>query len=612
MARLTVVPDMKVALTDRLHPAITRWNRLEGRPRTHDFDRALAAEVRDGLWMLARQWQLGEFTGDDAGSPMLARAVIDVASIETYQPDDAAAGPLPDQPLEATVEQRRIPFLAGSQKLALDLRLIVGRRWLKLLAASAAQPGGVSADYRGAYRTRHGVTVPDATLTEHAAVVAHPEAWQQVGAAAERAMDGIAFLDFIGDPANDPFDGIGPAAADEAKLADLADRLRLWFGSLISQPAVGGNDAWLARRLEYQFGTSGAEAGTRISLRAEEFHGGPLDWYTFDRAPDDVPDGEPTVPIDRRVQTFVPASIVFEGMPNTRWWTFEDRRTNFGEVRPDTTDLGKVLLMEFALVYANDWFVLPYTVPVSTLADVRGIAVTTVFGERFWVEPAPDQPVPGWERWSAYALTSTAPQSSHRRRLVLLPTAPKVQDGSAIEEIALVRDEMANMVWGVERRIALPSGVAAPGAEAARQYRAFLQGLLGPPPSLPPEPAAPIRYQVMNTVPEHWIPFIAVHVPGSVREIELQRAALPRILDNDPDRPEKVRPRTSLLRHGLPTAYFLFEEEVPRAGAVLSQRFRRTRWSDGRVITWLGVRKQTGRGEGSSGLRFDALIDSLR
>ena len=116
----------------------------------------------------------------------------------------------------------------------------------------------------------------------------------------------------------------------------------------------------------------------------------------------------------------------------------------------------------------------------------------------------------------------------------------------------------------------------------------------------------------MNTIPEHWIPFIPVHVPGSVREIELQRAALPRILDDDPARPEKVRPRTSLLRHSLPSAYFLFEEEVPRAGAVAIQRYRRTRWSDGRVVTWLGVRKQTGRGEGSSGLRFDGLIDATR
>jgi hypothetical protein len=29
-------------------------------PRTTDFDRALRAEVRAPLWLLARQWQVGE------------------------------------------------------------------------------------------------------------------------------------------------------------------------------------------------------------------------------------------------------------------------------------------------------------------------------------------------------------------------------------------------------------------------------------------------------------------------------------------------------------------------------------------------------------------------
>ena len=41
-----VVPDMKLALWEQLFPTITVWNRLEGRPRRADFDRALKAEVR--------------------------------------------------------------------------------------------------------------------------------------------------------------------------------------------------------------------------------------------------------------------------------------------------------------------------------------------------------------------------------------------------------------------------------------------------------------------------------------------------------------------------------------------------------------------------------------
>ena len=40
-------------------PAVTAYNRLEARPRAHDFARSLRAEVRDAMWLLTRQWQLG-------------------------------------------------------------------------------------------------------------------------------------------------------------------------------------------------------------------------------------------------------------------------------------------------------------------------------------------------------------------------------------------------------------------------------------------------------------------------------------------------------------------------------------------------------------------------
>ena len=53
------------------------WNRLEGRPRSADFERNLRAEARDPLWFLTRQWQFGEFEGDDAGSPIDARIAYD-------------------------------------------------------------------------------------------------------------------------------------------------------------------------------------------------------------------------------------------------------------------------------------------------------------------------------------------------------------------------------------------------------------------------------------------------------------------------------------------------------------------------------------------------------
>ena len=130
-----------------------------------------------------------------------------------------------------------------------------------------------------------------------------------------------------------------------------------------------------------------------------------------------------------------------------------------------------------------------------------------------------------------------------------------------------------------------------------------------------PEPTDPLendaawRYHVMTRVPENWNPFIPVHVPGSIREIHLRRAAMPRLIDGDPIPPEPIRSRSDLLRHNLGSSdpYDIHEEEVPRAGIEVSQSFQRTRLYGGAVFTRFGVRKQTGRGEKSNGLRFDQL-----
>ncbi|PZU98061.1 MAG: hypothetical protein DCF32_20150 [Leptolyngbya sp.] len=52
----------------------------------------------------------------------------------------------------------------------------------------------------------------------------------------------------------------------------------------------------------------------------------------------------------------------------------------------------------------------------------------------------------------------------------------------------------------------------------------------------------------------------------------------------------------------------LHEEDVPREGVQVTRSFQYTRWLDGQ--RYLGVRrcKRFGRGEGSSGLRFDASL----
>ena len=150
-------------------------------------------------------------------------------------------------------------------------------------------------------------------------------------------------------------------------------------------------------------------------------------------------------------------------------------------------------------------------------------------------------------------------------------------------------------------------------AFAASEYHDALQSLLdrsGAGPPAPIEWKADVRYDIMTTVPEHWIPFVPEHVANDNRQIQLRRAAMPRYLANDPAPTfERVRPRTTLMRQGLDELkpYRIHEEEVSRAGTHVMQAFQQTRGNNGRVFTWLGVRKQTGRGEGHSGLAFDRI-----
>ena len=604
-----------------LMPSITMWNRLEGRPRTANFDRALKAEIRDALFMLAKQWQMGEFEGDDAGSPIFTKVHMETTQLNKYKAADHGTQSFPqDVPLETKVEQRPVSFLAGGKVMSLDIRLLMGRHWLKLLKTPLLQT------LKRAFVEGFGVTAPDASSRNDALTAAHAQSWQAFSAAVGRAMDGGAlYLYLKKDAANRAYDTLQPpsplTAGQKSDLDALGKKFVTWFENLFIQPEEVENDAWLPERMEYQFSCSAPYKGAEKVLTAEEYYQGHLDWYSFDIDPASGSLGEvesAAQDLETTITTSLfPVPVQFDGMPNTRWWTFEEGKTNFGKITPDTTDIGKLMLMEFGLVYANDWFLVPFTLPAGTIAKVRGMAVTNVFGERIWVEPAGAGSDKNWQRWDMFSLNIAGNDDVKAdTSLLLLPANPKTQDGDPLEEVYLIRDEMANMVWGIETTVPLPNGEGKPGREAALELVRYYKRLIaeaGPVTSIPAiANDAAIQYQLMTSVPENWIPFIPVHIPGDTRQIQLQRASMPRVLEGDSQSLQKIKPRTSLLRYGLEqspaSGYFVHEEEVPRAGICVTQSFQRTRWNNGKVYNWLGVRKQTGRGEKSSGLAFDLIV----
>jgi hypothetical protein len=600
-----IVNDLKGALAQQLFPTVTVWNRLEGRPRRSDFDRALKAEVRDPLWMLTKQFQIGEFKADDAGSPVLTKLRMRSAPLTRYQPGDGSTEPLdPNMPLETKVEQRILRWEWNRQKMHLDLRAQLGRQWRRMLLDAGLQ------EYQPQYLALYPIALPASDETTDY-VYAHRQAWQQYAALAGRSIDGGDLHLHLSNAGNRASDGIAVTVpGDGASLDSLGEEFERWFAALYHQPAT--EDAWKPSYLEYQFGCSAPRGGQERVMAAEEYAQGRLDWYSFDFVPEALGGGsDPGEKVE--VSSFLPTSVTFQGMPDPRWWALEDRKTDFGSVKPSTTDLAQLLLMEFALVYADDWFVLPFRVPSGSLARIDGMAVTNTFGERLWITPAGTGSEQDWHRWAMFQINSTNPaQASSDPSLFLPPAAIRILEGASLEEVELARDEVANMVWAIERTVPSVTGVGRSGRDEAReilQYHARLAAN-----AVAPVFQAGIAYQAMTSVPEHFIPFVPVHVPGSLREIQLQRSRMLRIIEGDALPPEKVPPRTTLMRQGLDETpkqpYFLHEEEVPRAGIVVTQSFRRTRWKGGETYVWLAVQKQSGRGERSSGLAFDAIVNA--
>lgn len=612
--------EMSEALTAQLFPSITVYNRLEGRPRTRSFDRSLRAEVRDPLWFLTRQWQLGEFQADDAGSPVSSQMLLERTELTELGAREAPVTAFDGQlPLETRVERRPFTFRLGGVPLALDLRLALGRRWEKWLAAAFAA-GDVSADYTTNFRETFQFPSPDPNADSDAGLAAHPHVWQSFAAVAgKRALDGGAlFEQLTATPPGAPYDGVtGIAGGDEAFLDTLGARLVEWFRDLVVPAAEPELDSWDSQRLEYRFRTAAPNAdGSARRYAAREYHGGRLDWWHLDLdAEDPTPLDQPAPGVvDETLSATIPSPVSFEGMPATRWWAFEDGRTNLGAIDSATTDIATMLFVEFALVFANDWFLTQLPMPVGSIAKVRGLTVTNVFGERFWIPPAGTGDDDTWQRWSMFS-SSLVGAGEADTSLLVLPVAAKVQEASAFEEVTFVRDEMANMVWGLERTIPSGAGSGMPGGLSAGETTAYFRRIGNAlPPALPGEArVADVRYEAMTSVPEHWIPFVPVHVEGSNRQIQLQRAAMPRIVSGLATVP--VEPRTGLLREGRDVApgepvqaYYIHEEEVSRAGTVVAQSFQRTRAVDGRAVVWVGVSRTVGRGEGSSGLAFDRLV----
>lgn len=574
-------------------PYIQGWNRLEGRVREENFDRALRAEARDPMWFLARQWQFLELKADDAGSPIEARMAMRREKLEQFAVRGGPRRDFPhEHPLEAVVEREAAPL----DRIAL---IQVARAFDKALARENVGAPHRAQAFQG-MRTAYPLDPLDIEG------VNDDEARQLAALSDAHLFDAASFLADAGYEASiDARSGLSPTLAEVARRA--AGAARTWYAALYLAPHELAEVAWAPSQLEYQFSCATAPGVRQTVLTGDSYANGRLDWYAVDVA---APGGgvggagapgtrgaegaATSTPAKEEALSFLPSAIRFAGMPSHRFWEMEDARVEFGAVSAATTDVARILLMEFVLAYGDDWCVIPYEIEVGELCEARGLVVHDVFGDAALVRPADRGTDEDWRRWAMFGLETKETGDVAKPRLFLPPSTPKMMESAPIERVVFLRDEMANMVWAVERTVLSAAGISVDGERYA------LSRAPVPPPDPAPALGATARYRLGTDAPLNWRPFTPSHVPESQRSIRLQRARLP-------DRPAEPLGAV-LVGPGLaPEPYFINEEEVPRSGRIVTRSFQRTRWLDGRVVLWLGRRTIVGHGEGSSDLEFDVI-----
>jgi len=569
-AKYTAVPAFALAKPPS-------WTRLEPQSAAGDPRPGIEARLHDPLWLLGRQWQLGEFEGEDAGTPLTVRVVTKTTAVDRWAPWNTLAGRAfsrgRQELLEPIVEREPVADRAPGLRARAEAAAVL---FVSLDDAGAS-------DHRSAIVEHcpldfNALDYPDAA---HAQL--DPQ-WHRLARllngreVADAEAIARAYEDAGGLPPwlvpNDDVDGDALATT----LASWA----AWYRAEASPPA-GGDDNWIGERLEYRF-----RVGARgMVLEAPAHDGGDIDWFTFDAAPPQTDLTEPegaaaAPPVVRRVHAVLATPLRYPGMPADRLWEMEDARVNMGLIEAEPWDIARLLVAEFALTYGNDWLVVPVDVPFGSLTTVESVTYISTFGEHFVVEPTDVVSPDG--RWRMFSIADAGGGSMEG--LLVSPGAVAVQDGPALEEVLFLRDEMANMSWAVERAVQGPSGAARERSRERDDPR---------PPRPGPVERAQLDYLLQTGIPARWIPY----VPRSsgYRAIELVQGRVPR--------PDGVVPAPLGVILNRADVKVLKDAEIPREGIRVVRQPSMTRRADGGYERWTARRIGIGRGEGVSRLAFD-------
>ena len=307
-------------------------------------------------------------------------------------------------------------------------------------------------------------------------------------------------------------------------MRPVVERWLAWYDELLVEPAAGGcvgGSGGMGRRGGSSTASrrppAGSPNGSRSWRRA--FDDGHLDWPDLD-VDASVDLGASSTPVSTvtRFDVVIPVPLRYPGMPAHRHWELEDGRVNFASVQAGSTDIVRILLTDFALVYGEDWFVLPLEVPVGSVVTITSMRVRDTFGVLSDVAPTVGPETNPFERpWSMYRTTAVTGEPLDLDTLFVPPTLGVKTAGPAIEEVAFFRDEMANVVWAVERTTPSPLGTP-----VDRYRNSQPASVARVPVDVTELGDAELVYRLATPVPSNWYPYLPRRTPAG-DDITLER-----------------------------------------------------------------------------------------
>ncbi len=531
------------------------WIRLHPDSTDETMVTSVQARIHDPLWLLGRQWQFGELRHDGGATP------IDVRLEGTSSPLTKLRGGIagtatrgstinPLQvPLETLVEREAVPETGIDN---LRLRTEAGLQFVRMLRAAGM-------DARVPFWISESPFVrPDTNMDT--------ETRDWFGMVDGRVPDGAALPRVIRAklaPASTP-----PIDANEAKV------LRAWIAWAAARfdQGASGPSTWDPEHVEYAFSASGMAAGGEAVLVAPEYVEGRLEWYDFEHGVGTL--GATGTATTRRAFR-IPAPLDFAGMPNPRFWTFENPGVRFDQLEwlsdPEKPPSPATLMvLDFALSYSDDWFLIPIALDAWAIYEHTAVAVTDVFGDTTLAHP-PDG------RWNMFRLDRH--DSPGLSPLFIAASPAETIDGPPLEEVHLLADEVANVAWAVERLTPHPLG----GSREA-----------------PPQPLTPPASTSSGLTwtltppspPGNWFPLL----PMSIGRLALGSLWNART----------VQPAGRVLAD-LRAPRLLHQEEVPPEGAQIARRWQSARAIDGSLHFWIGRSKTPRRTDIAPAIRFDVV-----